>query len=72
MYKQFKIMSWTKPDFDERDGSAVTLEENTIELKQLSFLAEDWGHGLPAIVTWMRALGCVDVKYELVPVPYQR
>lgn len=62
----FKIMSVTSIDVD--NNKTVAVVESIIKFPTLYF--NDYlGHSLPAIVTWLRALGCKNVTYEFVPIP---
>ncbi len=65
-----KIIWWTSIRADQHNKT-VAVEGNCIQLPTLYFLPDDLGHGLPALVTWLRALGCTDVAYEFVPIPYK-
>jgi hypothetical protein len=62
-----KILCWTCIDTGGIDKT-VALEDHKISFPPLYFSDDDMGHGLPALVTWLRALGCVDVIYEFVPI----
>jgi hypothetical protein len=44
--------------------SRVTLDTDHLQITGVS--CSDMGHGLPALIAWMRALGCRDVTYEFV------
>lgn len=65
-----KIASWTSMDADDHDKT-VSIKGEAVKFPYLYFLPDDLGHGLPAIVTWLRALGCQDVRYKLIPLPAQ-
>jgi len=62
-----KIIGWVTTF--EGEKTDVVIEETRVHIRDVRFLHSDIGHGLPAIVTWMRALGCVDVTYEFVVMP---
>jgi hypothetical protein len=46
--------------------SRVTLDDGHLEIIGITWPDDLMGHGLPALIAWMRALGCRDVTYEFV------
>jgi hypothetical protein len=62
--KWFEMQLWELEirEFKEGTFSAIRNGNNLI-FEKMYFDGPSMGHALPAMITWMRALGCRDVKY---------
>ncbi len=60
--RMIRIEWWLHIESDK----PVTVVGNSVKFSSLYFHTDGLGHGLPALVTWMRALGCTNVAYEFV------
>jgi hypothetical protein len=66
--KMHRIMSGSTP-MSIGDVEGVSISDNTVKFPAIDFLPDNLGHGISTIVTWLRAMGCVDVQYKFVVLP---
>jgi hypothetical protein len=52
------------------DDQPIVIEDGIVKFPELVFF-DEIGYGLPAIVMWLRALGCTDVRYEFDPITWR-